>query len=195
MFERAQKLKVSIPDPSELWMAVWSMSKRVIMIDEVFMLQVTQARIITEVEIRPTEDKVLLLYNMILCEFELKVGVKTEARPGPDGAAEKKDPMKNAKGDDPKGEGKGKEKGESKDYTSWNDPAKKNLDGSQKNLTKHEKKEALSFHLKAKVKEKEIIKANIMRLNAIVGKKMMDAHMELHVYLYTDLRCRKMQYM
>ena len=111
MYERAQKLKVSIPDPSELWMAVWSMSKRVILLDEVFMLQVTQARITTEVEIRPTEEKVLLLYNMLLCEFELKVDVKTEARPGPDGAQEKKDPPKNSKDEESKGKGDWKGKG------------------------------------------------------------------------------------
>ena len=78
---------------------------------------------------------------MILCEFELKVDVKTEARPGPDGAQEKKEPPKNSKDEEPKGKGKGKGKGEKGEYTSWNDPAIKNMDGSQKNLTRHEKKE------------------------------------------------------
>ena len=86
MYDRAIKLKVATPDPSELWLAVWSIVKKVIVLDEVFMLQITQARITTSIDTRPETDKVMMLYHMILCEFELKVDITTEGKLGPDGA-------------------------------------------------------------------------------------------------------------
>ena len=139
MYERAIKLKVSLPDPSELWLAVWSMVKRVIVLDEVFMLQVTQARITTQIELMPSQEKVLMLYNMILSEFELKVDVKTEADPGPDGA---KSPKPKDTPYEPKGKGKGKEKGKDKSKGKGDNESHmtiRNLD--VKDMTAHDKKE------------------------------------------------------
>ena len=136
MYDRALKLKVAVPDPSELWLAVWSMVKRVIVLDEVFMLQITQARITTSIDTRPDTNNVLMLYHMILSEFELKVDVTTEARPGPDGA---KEPDKKGKGNDTSKGGKGNGKTKKGDQNV--DPSIKTLNPTDKNLSAHQKKE------------------------------------------------------